>query len=55
MWEYIIEEAKKNPDYNKIVTSIFQYLKDYREVREFEAPYAQGRNPSTFPKLPDLK
>ncbi len=54
-WEFIIEEAKKNPDYDKIVTSMFQYLKDYREAREFEAPYAQGRNPASFPKLPNLK
>jgi TRAP-type mannitol/chloroaromatic compound transport system, periplasmic component len=55
VWEYIVEEAKKNPDYNKIVTSMFQYLKDFSEVREYEIPYAQGRNPTTFPKLPDLK
>lgn len=55
MWEYILEEAKKNPDYEKIVTSMFQYLKDYSAVREFEEPFAQGRNPSSFPKLPRLK
>jgi TRAP-type mannitol/chloroaromatic compound transport system substrate-binding protein len=55
VWEYIVVEAQKNPDYEKIVTSMFQYLKDFREVREYEAPYAQGRNPSTFPKLPKLK
>ena len=54
-WEYIVEEAKKNPDYDKIVTSMFQYLKEFRECRDYEIPYAQGRNPTTFPKLPNLK
>ncbi len=54
-WEYIEEEAKKNPDYNKVVTSMFQYLKDFSQARDYEAPYAQGRNPSTWPKLPNLK
>lgn len=54
-WEFIVEEAKKNPDYDKIVTSMFQYLKDFKDVRDYELPFAQGRNPSTFPKLPHLK
>lgn len=55
VWEYIVEEAKNNPDYNKIVTSMLQYLKDYREVRYLQTPFAQGRNPSSFPNLPRLK
>jgi TRAP-type mannitol/chloroaromatic compound transport system substrate-binding protein len=55
VWEFIVTEAEKNPDYNKIVTSMFKYLNDYREVREFEAPYSQGRNPATFPRLSGLK
>jgi TRAP-type mannitol/chloroaromatic compound transport system substrate-binding protein len=55
VWEYIVEEAKKNPDYDKIVTSMFQYLKDFKDVRDYEIPFSQGRNPSTFPKLPNLK
>jgi len=54
-WEYILEEAKKNPDYEKIVTSMFQWQKGYRETRDFEAPYSLGRNLYTFPKLPGLK
>jgi TRAP-type mannitol/chloroaromatic compound transport system substrate-binding protein len=55
MWEYVVEEAKKNPDYNKVATSQFQYLKDFSATRDYEHPYSQGRNPATFPKLPDLK
>ncbi len=55
MWEYVVEEAKKNPDYNKVATSQFQYLKDFSVTRDYEYPYSQGRNPITMPKLPDLK
>jgi TRAP-type mannitol/chloroaromatic compound transport system substrate-binding protein len=54
-WEFIVEEAKKNPDYDKVATSMFQFLKDFRAMREHEVPFAQGRTPSTFPKLPHLK
>jgi len=54
-WEFIVEEAKKNPDYDKVATSMFQFLKDFREMRDYEVPFAQGRNPSTLPKLPNLK
>ncbi len=54
-WELIEEEAKKNPDFDKVATSMFQFLKDFREMRDYEVPYAQGRNPSSFPKLPNLK
>jgi len=55
VWEFIEEEAKKNPDYDKIATSMFQYLKDFRDAREYEVPYAQGRTPLKWPKLPNLK
>ncbi|HOF76781.1 MAG TPA: TRAP transporter substrate-binding protein DctP [Smithellaceae bacterium] len=55
LWEFIEAEAKKNPDYDKIATSMFQYLKNFREAREYMIPYAQGRNPVKFPKLPNLK
>jgi TRAP-type mannitol/chloroaromatic compound transport system substrate-binding protein len=54
-WEFIVEEAKKNPDFDKVATSMFQFLKDYRETREYQIPYAHGRTPTTFPKLPNLK
>jgi TRAP-type mannitol/chloroaromatic compound transport system substrate-binding protein len=54
-WEFIVEEAKKNPDYDKVATSMFQFLKDYREMREYQVPFAHGRTPTTFPKLPNLK
>jgi TRAP-type mannitol/chloroaromatic compound transport system substrate-binding protein len=54
-WEYIVEEAKKNPDFDKVATSMFQFLKNFGPMREYEVPYAQGRTPLTFPKLPNLK
>ncbi len=54
-WEYIEEEAKKNPDYDKVVTSMFQFIKDFSHARDYEVPYAQGRNPAKWPKLPHLK
>jgi TRAP-type mannitol/chloroaromatic compound transport system substrate-binding protein len=55
VWEFIAAEALKNPDYDKIATSMFQYLKDFSHARDYEAPYAQGRNPTKWPKLPNLK
>lgn len=55
VWEFIAAEALKNPDYDKIATSMFQYMKDFSQARDYEAPYAQGRNPVKWPKLPNLK
>jgi len=55
VWEFHIAEAQKNPDYDRIVTSMFQYLKNFSEAREYAVPYAQGRTPTKFPKLPGLK
>ena len=55
VWEYIAAEALKNPDYDKIATSMFQYMKDFSHARDYEVPYAQGRNPVKWPKLPNLK
>jgi TRAP-type mannitol/chloroaromatic compound transport system substrate-binding protein len=55
VWEFIAAEALKNPDYDKVATSIFQYMKDFSNARDYEVPYAQGRNPVKWPKLPNLK
>jgi TRAP-type mannitol/chloroaromatic compound transport system substrate-binding protein len=55
VWEFIEDEAKKNPDFEKVATSIFQYMKDFAENREYQQPYSQGRNPTRYPKLPKLK
>ncbi len=55
VWEFIVDEAKKNPDYDKIATSMFQYMKDFYQTREYDEPYGQGRNPSKWPKLPNLR
>lgn len=54
-WEYIEQEAKKNPDYLKVVLSTFQYLKDFRDIRAYKEPFNFGRNPTTLPNLPGLK
>ena len=54
-WEYLVDEAKKNPDYQKTALSMFQFLKDFEISREVQEPFSQGRNPFSWPKLPGLK
>ena len=54
-WEYLLEEAKRNPDFAKAAVSQFQYLKDFRGIRDKQEPFGQGRNPFTIPNLPGLK
>jgi TRAP-type mannitol/chloroaromatic compound transport system substrate-binding protein len=54
-WEYLLEEAKRNPDFAKAAVSQFQYLKDFRATRDKQEPFGQGRNPFTIPNLPGLK
>jgi TRAP-type mannitol/chloroaromatic compound transport system substrate-binding protein len=54
-WEYLLEEAKRNPDFAKAAVSQFQYLKDFRGIRDKQEPFGQGRNPFTIPALPGLK
>jgi TRAP-type mannitol/chloroaromatic compound transport system substrate-binding protein len=54
-WEYLVDEAAKNPDFHAAALSMFQYMKDFQVTRTAQAPFTQGRNPSTIPKLPGLK
>ncbi len=54
-WEYLLDEAKKNPDWLKAAVSQFQYLKDFRVTRDKQEPFGHGRNPFTIPNLPGLK
>jgi len=54
-WEYLVDECKKNPDYHKAALSVFQYLKDFRNTRDYERPFGQGRNTFTVPNIPGLK
>lgn len=54
-WEYLVEEAAKNPDFNKMAVSMFQYFKDFRIARDTQEPFTHGRNPSSLPNLPGLK
>ncbi len=55
VWEFIEAEAKKNPDYEKVATSIFQYMKDFSITRDYGLPYTHGRNPTKYPNLPKLR
>jgi TRAP-type mannitol/chloroaromatic compound transport system substrate-binding protein len=54
-WEYLVDEAKKNPDYQKAALSMFQFLKNFHDTRNFQEPFSHGRNPFTWPNLPGLK
>ncbi|HPD56233.1 MAG TPA: TRAP transporter substrate-binding protein DctP [Smithellaceae bacterium] len=54
-YEYIEEEAKKNPDFDKVATSMFNFLKEYAPIRDYQVPYEHGRNPLSYPKLRNLK
>jgi TRAP-type mannitol/chloroaromatic compound transport system substrate-binding protein len=55
VWEFIEIEAKKNPDFEKVATSIFQYMKNFSIARDYQEPYSHGRNPIKYPKLPKLR
>ncbi len=54
-WEYLVDEAAKNPDYQTAALSMFQFLKDFQGTRETQQPFSQGRNPYSWPNLPGLK
>ncbi|KJS28707.1 MAG: hypothetical protein VR64_22975 [Desulfatitalea sp. BRH_c12] len=54
-WEYLVEEAKKNPDYQTAALSMFQFLKDFQPTRDVQQPFSQGRKPYSWPNLPGLK
>lgn len=54
-WEYLLDEAKRNPDFNKVALAMFQYLKDFRKTRQSESPFSHGRDWSKVPALPGLK
>ena len=54
-WEYLLEEAKRNPDFLKVAVAKFQYLKDFQVTRAKQAPFGHGRNLYTIPQLPGLK
>ena len=50
-YEYMIEDAEKNPDYAKIVFSQAKYFKDIKEWRKIQSPFTWGRTP---PKIDEL-
>jgi TRAP-type mannitol/chloroaromatic compound transport system substrate-binding protein len=49
--EWVEQECKKNPDYQRVARSYYQYLKDYTEARDYCVPFGHGRNPSQFPNI----
>jgi TRAP-type mannitol/chloroaromatic compound transport system substrate-binding protein len=50
-YNYMLEDAEKNPDYTKIAFSQAKYFKDFAEWREIQYPFEFGRTP---PKLDEL-
>jgi TRAP-type mannitol/chloroaromatic compound transport system substrate-binding protein len=50
--DVLSEEAKKNPDFAKVLKSQIQYMKDFAPVRAYEKPYTFGFNPESYPELP---
>jgi TRAP-type mannitol/chloroaromatic compound transport system substrate-binding protein len=50
--DVLSEEAKKNPDFAKVLKSQIQYMKDFAPVRAYEKPYTFGFNPESYPALP---
>lgn len=54
-WDFLVAESARNPDYHKVALSMFQYLKDFQAVRDYQYPFAHGRNLVTIPDLPGLK
>jgi len=50
-WEWVEQEAAKNPDYKRMAQSYFQFMKDYAQTRTYTIPWGQGRNPVTYPNI----
>lgn len=49
--EYVEKEAAKNPDYAKIAKSIFNFLKEYEDMRDMEGRFSFGSNIETYPDI----
>jgi TRAP-type mannitol/chloroaromatic compound transport system substrate-binding protein len=47
------QEAEKNPDFLKVATSLYNFLKGYKEWRAMAKPYGQGKVHAYFPKFVD--
>lgn len=50
-WEFVEKESKANPDFQKVAQSMFQYMKDFIVVREYQDPFKHGRVPKTLPNI----
>ena len=50
-WEFVEKESKANPDFQKVALSMFQYMKDFIVVREYQDPFKHGRIPKTLPNI----
>lgn len=49
--ETLAEEAEKNPDFKKVLSSQIKFLKDFAPVRSYEAPFTFGTNSASLPEL----
>jgi TRAP-type mannitol/chloroaromatic compound transport system substrate-binding protein len=49
--EVLAEEAEKNPDFKKILSSQIKFMKDFAPVRNYESPFTFGTNSVSLPEL----
>jgi TRAP-type mannitol/chloroaromatic compound transport system substrate-binding protein len=49
--EVLAEEAEKNPDFKKILSSQIKFMKDFAPVRNYESPFTFGTNSISLPEL----
>jgi len=47
--------AAKNPDYAMVLKSMIDYQKMFAPYRESASPFLFGRNPKSYPVLPEIK
>jgi TRAP-type mannitol/chloroaromatic compound transport system substrate-binding protein len=50
----LAENAKKNPDFKKVLVSQMKYLKKFEDMREISEPFGWGMNPFVYPDLAEL-
>jgi TRAP-type mannitol/chloroaromatic compound transport system substrate-binding protein len=44
-FQYLLEDAKANPDHAKVAFSMTKFLKDFAPWRDYQYPFMFGRNP----------
>lgn len=57
-FQYLIDDATKNPDFAKVAFSMTKYLKDFAPWRSYQYPFMFGRNPdgldNAYKKLEEM-